>query len=168
LFIVLGLIALGRSLARQSGFPGALGTVGTVTAVLGRGCIRGADGCGWCHAEGSDRRLDSRGQPGGTSSSFQVAESVRWTEKGLGGFFQLIQGITRLTLGLSVAFGRRYPRWLGWIGVPAGTAIAAGGTVTAHTGFSAQAGLILLPGTLLLAVFLVGAFITMWRRSAVR
>lgn len=69
LFIVLGLIALSRSLARQSGFSGALGTVGTVTAVLGRGCIRGADGCGWCHAEGSDRRLDWRSQPGGTSSS---------------------------------------------------------------------------------------------------
>jgi hypothetical protein len=106
--------------------------------------------------------------PADQAAAFQVAESVRWTEKGLGGFFQLIEGITILTLGLSVAFGHRYPRWLGWIGVPAGTAIAAGGTVTAHTGFSAQAGLILLPGTLLLAVFLVGAFITMWRRSAVR
>ena len=73
-----------------------------------------------------------------------------------------------MTLGLSMAFDRRYPKWLGWIGVLAGTAIAAGGTVTAHTGFSAQAGQILLPGTLLLAVFLVVAFITMWRRSAER
>jgi hypothetical protein len=40
--------------------------------------------------------------------------SVRWTEKGLGGFFQLIQGITLLSLGLSMAFGRRYPD--GWAG----------------------------------------------------
>jgi hypothetical protein len=52
--------------------------------------------------------------PAEQAAAFQVAESVRWTEKGLGGFFQLIQGITRLTLGLSVAFGRRYPD--GWAG----------------------------------------------------
>jgi hypothetical protein len=168
LFIVLGLIALGRSLARQSGFPGALGTVGTVTAVLVAAVFAvqmAVDGVTLKAAIDASIRAVN---PAEQAAAFQVAESVRWTEKGLGGFFQLIQGITRLTLGLSVAFGRRYPRWLGWIGVPAGTAIAAGGTVTAHTGFSAQAGLILLPGTLLLAVFLVGAFITMWRRSAVR
>ena len=34
IFIVLGLIALGRSLAHQSGFPGSLGTVGRVDPVL--------------------------------------------------------------------------------------------------------------------------------------
>jgi hypothetical protein len=79
----------------------------------------------------------ARSTPAEQAAAFQVAESVRWTEKGLGGFFQLVQGIPILTLGLSVAFGRRYPTWLGWIGVPAGTAIAPGGTVTAHTGFSA-------------------------------
>jgi hypothetical protein len=167
LFIVLGLIALGRSLARQSGFPGALGTVGTVTAVLVAAVFAvqmAVDGVTLKAAIDAWIRAVN---PAEQAAAFQVAESVRWTEKGLGGFFQLIQGITILTLGLSIAFGHRYPRWLGWIGVLAGTAIAAGGTVTAHTGFSAQAGQILLPGTLLLAVFLVGAFITMWRRSAV-
>jgi hypothetical protein len=168
LFIVLGLIALGRSLARQSGFPGALGTVSTVTAVLIAAVFAVQMAVDGVALKAAIDAWIGAVNPTERAAAFQVAESVRWTEKGLGGFFQIIQGVTLLTLGLSMALGRRYPRWLGWIGVLAGIAIAAGGTVTAHTGFSAQAGLILLLGTLLLAVFLVGAFISMWRRSAAR
>ena len=168
LFIVLGLIALGRSLTRQSGFPGAFGTVGTVTAVLVAAVFAVQMAVDGVALKAAIDAWIGAASPAEQASAFQVAESVRWTEKGLSGFFQIIQGITLLALGLSMAFGRRYPRWLGWIGGLAGLAIAAGGTVTAHTGFSARAGLILLPGTLLLAVFLVGAFISMWRRSAAR
>jgi hypothetical protein len=167
LFIILALIALARSLSRQSGVAGALGIVGTVTGVLVTAVFAvqmAVDGVAlkaaidvWAGASAADQ-----------ASAFQVAESVRWTEKGLGGFFQMLEGATLVTLGLSIALGRRYPKWLGWVGVVAGLATTAGGTVTAHTGFSAAAGLFLTPAVVLLAVFLVGNFIVMWRRSATR
>ena len=167
LFIVLGLIALGRSLARQSGIAGALGIVGTVIAVLVAAVFAVQMAVDGVTLKAAIDAWIGAVNPTDQAAALQLAESVRWTEKGLAGFFQISQGITLATLGLSMAFGRRYPSWLGWIGALAGVANVAGGTITAHTGFSAQAGLILLPGTLLLAVFLVGTFISMWRRSAV-
>ena len=103
--------------------------------------------------------------PADQSAAFQVAEAVRWTEKGLGGFFQFINGITLLALGASIALGARHPKWIGFVGAVAGLAFVAGGTVTAHTGFSATSGWFLTPATVLLAVFLVGIVILMWRRS---
>jgi hypothetical protein len=167
LFIILGLIALARSLARQAGIAGALGIIGTVTAVLVTSVFAvqmAVDGVAlkaaidaWAGASAADQQ-----------SAFQLAETVRWTEKGLGGFFQMLEGATLFTLGLSIAIGRRYPRWLGWVGMVAGIATIAGGTVTAHTGFSAVAGAFLTPAIALLAIFLVGIFIAMWRRSATR
>jgi hypothetical protein len=167
LFIVVGLIALARSLSRQGGLAGAFGVVGSIIGILVTAVFTvqmAVDGVAlkaainaWTVATAADK-----------SVAFQVAESVRWTEKGLGGFFQMLEGATLLTLGLSVAFGHRYPKWLGWVGGLAGIAMIAGGTVTARTGFSAQAGLILLPATVLLAVFVVGTFVLMWRRSSVR
>ena len=162
LFIVIGLFALARSLTRQGGTAGALGVFGGVTSVLVAAvftvqmavdgvALKAAIGA-WVGAPAGDR-----------SVAFQVAESVRWTEKGLGGFFQILEGATLLALGLSIALGARYPRWLGWVAGLAGVSMIAGGTTTARTGFSAQSGLILLPGTVLLAVFLIGTFISMWR-----
>ena len=165
LFIVIGLFALARSLTRQGGTAGALGVFGAVTSVLVAAvftvqmavdgvALKAAIGA-WVAAPAGDK-----------SVAFQVAESVRWTEKGLGGFFQMLEGATLLALGLSIALGTRYPRWLGWVAGLAGISMIAGGTITAHTGFSKQAGLILLPATVLLAVFLIGTFILMWRRRA--
>ncbi len=167
LFIVIGLIALARSLSRQGGVAGALGVIGAVTGVLVAAVFTvqmAVDGVAlkaaidaWTHASAADRAV-----------AFRVAESVRWTEKGLGGFFQMLEGTTLAALSLSITFGHRYPRWLGWVGGLAGLAMIAGGTVTARTGFSAQAGLILTPATGLLAVFVVGTFILMSRRSSTR
>lgn len=164
LLIIFGFIALARSLSRQAGVAGALGVVGAVAAVLVAAVFTvqmAVDGVAlkaaidaWMGAAPADQ-----------SSAFQVAESVRWTEKGLGGFFQMVQGITLFTLGLSIALGGRFPRWLGVVGALAGAVTMVGGTVTAHTGFSSTAGLILTPGTLLLAVFAIGTFIVMWRRD---
>ncbi|HET9648295.1 MAG TPA: hypothetical protein VFP34_08700 [Microlunatus sp.] len=164
LMIIFGLIALARSLSRQAGMAGALGVVGAVAGVLVAAVFTvqmAVDGVAlkaaidaWMGAAPADH-----------SSAFQVAESVRWTEKGLSGFFQMVQGVTLVALGLSIALGGRFPRWLGVVGALAGAMIIAGGTVTAHTGFSSTAGLILTPGTVLLAVFAIGTFIVMWRRD---
>jgi hypothetical protein len=97
--------------------------------------------------------------------AFQMAEGVWSIEKGLSGFFHLVNGVTLLTLGLSVAIGRAYPRWLGWAGAASGVGFVIGGVLTAHTGFSPIAGTVLLGPLALLVVFLVGLSITMWRRG---
>jgi hypothetical protein len=94
-----------------------------------------------------------------------LADGIRWVEKGLAGFFQMLTGTTLLALGVSIALGDRFPRWLGWVGAAAGVGSLAGGTATAHTGFSPEASLTLLPGTLLSLVFLLGVCTAVWRRG---
>ena len=47
----------------------------------------------------------------------------------------------------------------------AGLGFLAGGVITAQTGFSATAGAVLTPALLLLAVFVVGICVSMWRRA---
>ena len=168
LLIVVALVALSRALSRQPGVAGALAVVGGVTAVTVGAVFAvqmAVDGVALKAA------IDSWGSattPGDQSTAFQLAEGVRWLEKGLSGIFQVTNGATLLTLGLSIALGRSYPRWLGWVGLLAGLAFIGGGVSTAHTGFSAMSGTFLMPASLLLATFLVGAFTSMWRRSVAR
>ena len=102
---------------------------------------------------------------GDRAAAFFVAESVRDVEKGLSGFFHLLNGATLLALGAAVTAGRAYPRPLGWFGMAAGFGFIAGGVATAHTGFSPAAGEILSPTALVGLVFLVGMAVPMWRRT---
>ena len=165
LFIVLAFVALARSLYQQPGVAGALAVVGTVTAVLVAAVFAVQMAVDGVALKAAINTWVDAPSPGDQSAAFQVAEAVRWTEKGLGGFFQFLNGITLLALGVSIALGARYPKWIGFVGALAGIGFVAGGIVTAHTGFSPTAGWLLTPATVLLAVFLVGVVILMWRRS---
>ena len=164
--VVMSLLALARSLSRQYGAPGALALAGMVSAlmvVVVFAVQMAVDGVVLWHAV----RVWVDAAPGpAQDTAFQVAESVRSAEKGLSGFFHLSNGLTLLSLGLSVALGRLYARWLGWVSVAAGCLFLVGGVVTARTGFSPESSLVLTPGALLLVVFLVGACVSMWRRAA--
>ncbi len=168
LLIVVALVALARALSRQPGVAGALAVVGGVTAVIVGAVFAvqmAVDGVALKAAIDSWVGAVS---PSDQSSSFLVAESVRWTEKGLSGFFQIVNGVTLFSLGLSIAVSRSFPKWLGGVGIAAGVGFVAGGVSTAHTGFSAAAGTFLMPATLLLALFLLGVFTSMWRRASTR
>jgi len=164
LCVMIGLVALARSAGRQPGLPSALALLGGITAVMVATVFAvqmAVDGVAlkaafdaWAGASGAEKTV-----------AFRIADEVRWLEKGLGGFFQMLNGVALIALGLSLALGRRYPRWLGWIGAVAGAGFLAGGGSTAHTGFSGQAGTIPLAPTVLAAVVLVGAAGPMWRRS---
>jgi len=164
LLIVIGLVAVSRHLTRQVGAAGAAAVVGGLTAVLVAAVFAvqmAVDGVAlkgavdtWVGAAEPDRQ-----------AAFFAADAVRWTEKGLSAFFHLLNGTTLLTLGLAMALGRLFPRWLGWVGVLAGLAVLAGGVVTAHTGFSMSAGMTLQPALVLGIVFLVGTAVVMWRKG---
>jgi hypothetical protein len=165
LLIVIALVSLGRPLSRQPGPAGALAVVGSVCAVLVAAVFAvqmAVDGVAlkgtidaWTHATTATDQ----------ATAFQTAEAVRWIEKALSALFHLVNGITLLTLGASVAIGRNHASWLGWIGATAGAGFLAGAWSTAHTGFSPQSATILLAPTLLGMVFVLGAGASMWRRS---
>ena len=168
LLIVVALVALARALSRQPGVAGALAIVGGATAVTVGAVFAVQMAVDGVALKAAIDAWASAASPGDQSTALRIAEEVRWLEKGLAGVFQLANGATLFTLGLSLALGRMFPRWLGWVGALAGLAFVAGGISTAHTGFSAASGTFLLPATLLLAVFLLGVFTSMWRRSNVR
>lgn len=165
LLIVVSLVALARALSRQSGVAAALAFVGGITAVTVGAVFAVQMAVDGVALKAAIDSWVTAGTPADQSSAFQVAESVRWLEKGLAGVFQVTEGMTVLTLGLAIAVGHSYPRWLGGAGIVAGAGLVAGGIGTAHTGFSSGSGTFLLPATLMLAVFLVGVYTSMWRRS---
>lgn len=159
--VAIALIILAASMPR-TGVSGALAFVAGVAGVLVAAVFAvqmAVDGVAlkwtidaWLAAAPADR-----------PAALFVAESVRDLEKGLSGFFHLLNGTTLLTVGASIAAGRAYPRALGWLGIVAGVGFIAGGVATAHTGFSPASGELLSPAALVGIVFLVGAAVTMWR-----
>jgi hypothetical protein len=164
--IVVALVALYRSVARQGGWARALGTVGVVAAVVVTAVFAvqmAVEGVAlksavdhWVSAPVEQKPV-----------AFRVADGIRDIEKGLSGFFQIANGFALLGLGLAVAVSRGHPRWLGWVGAVAGLGALSGGWTTAHTGFSMSASRLSLPTILLLAVFVLGVCILLWRRASV-
>jgi hypothetical protein len=165
LLVALGLVAMARSLARQPGLPGALGVVGSVTVVVSVAVFAvqmAVDGVAlkaavdaWVSAPGATEQ----------EVAYRVAESIRSVEKGLSALFDLTNGFTLLCLGVAVGLGRGRPRWLGWAGAVSGLGLVAVGVLTARTGFSREATSLMLPTTAVLAVFVIGMAVSMWRRA---
>ncbi len=166
LLVALALVTLARSLARQGGVAGALAVIGGVTAILVAAIFAVQMAVDGVALKATIDTWTNATQAGDKASAYQVAEGMRALEKGLSGFFHLVNGTTLLVLGLAIAFGRSYPRWLGWVGAVSGLGFLAGGIVATHTGFSPLAGTVLLGPTVLGAIFLIGAAVCMWRRSS--
>ena len=120
LLIVLALVALARTLTGQRGVAGALALVATVTAVLVAAVFAVQMAVDGVALKAAIQAWTAAPTPVSQAATFQIAESVRWTEKGLGAFFQILNGTTLLTLGLSIVRGDRYPTWLGLVGGAAG------------------------------------------------
>jgi len=166
LLIVMSLLALARRLSRQDSLAGVLALVGGVMAVMVAVVFTVQMAVDGVALRSAVHAWVTAAPGAATVSAFGVAESVRSLEKGLSGFFLLNDGFTLLALGLAIALGHRYARWLGWAGAVAGVAFLVGGVVTASTGFSPESGVFLGPGSILLAVFVVGVCVSMWRDDA--
>jgi hypothetical protein len=165
LLLVVAFVALSRALATQPGVAGAVAVVAGVTATLVAAVFAVQMAVDGVALKGAIEAWLNAAGTADEAAAFRVADGIRWLEKGLAGFFQLLTGTTLLALGLSIALGNRFPRWLGWTGAAAGVGSLAGGTVTTLTGFSPEASMTLLPGTLLSLVFLLGACASVWRRG---
>ena len=162
--IGLSLLTLAYVLIQQDGVARAFASVGALAAitVIAVFAVQMAvDGVAlkatidaWVTAPAGDK-----------PAAFYVADGVRWIEKGLSGFFNILNGVTLVALGMSLLSGATGWRLLGALGVIAGLAFVTGGYSAAHTGFSAEAGAFLGPGALLSIAFLAGIGAYLWSRT---
>jgi hypothetical protein len=163
--IVVALVVLARSIESGRGLARSAAVIGLLatTTVIGVFAVQMAvDGVvlreavkSWVEATPADK-----------PTAFLVAETVRWLEKGLSAFFHLNNGVALLALGVAVAAGRTYPRWIGATAIVGGLSFVAGGVVTADSGFSSQAATVLAPASLALAAFFLSIGVVMWRRAS--
>jgi len=99
-------------------------------------------------------------------AAFRAAFAVRQVEAGLASMVSLLLGFTSAASGVALMIERRYPRWLGALGVLGGVPTMAAGVAIAYTGFSGLAMAINMPANSLLLIWmlLLGGY--MWRRSS--
>ena len=158
--VAIALMVLATRLRSQGGVAAALAVVGALAVAVATAVFAtqmAVDGVALKHA------VDAwKGATSGAAreSAFLVAESVRSIEKGLSAVFHFSNGAALLTLGGAVATARRR-RWLSWVGAVAGFGFIVASWVTAHTGFSSQAGTILLPTGVLALIFVIGVSASM-------
>lgn len=80
-------------------------------------------------------------------------------------FIAWLLGLPYLLMGLAIALGRGYPRWLGWIAVVAGAGALFAGT-TRFLGFEVMPFPVLYGGFIMpLNLWLAGLGIVMWKRG---
>ena len=99
-------------------------------------------------------------------ASFQAALAVRQVEVGLASMTSLLFGLTAVAYGVALLLDRRFPRWMGVLGIAGGAAAALAGLVTGYTGFSAQAMTIGMPANALLMLWMIALGVEAWRRRA--
>src|SRR5262249_17997699 len=92
--------------------------------------------------------------------------AVRQIEIGVASLLQLLFGSTGVLFGAAMVASRAYPAWLGWVAVASGAGTAAGGVLTAMTGFSEVAMDVTMPSTLVMLAWIAAIGIFMWRRPA--
>jgi len=161
---VLGAGLLGLAAAMERGRPAAwarIGVLGTSASVAATAALQAVDGIAlkvavdrWAGATGEARAL-----------AFESAFAVRQVEIGLASLAGLLFGLTIVVFGIAMLMGRRFPRWLGWIGVAGGLGTIAGGTAKAYTGFSPLAMALGMPANAAVLVWAIAAGVFMWRLS---
>jgi Domain of unknown function (DUF4386) len=126
-------VGVGEALAKLGVYAAAIGTtLGLATVILdGVGAKQLADQ--WAAAPESTKAV--------ALSLVSMNETLNFA---LAGMFNLaFAGVPFVLLGLAVALGGVYPRWLGWLGAFAGLGSIAAGLVQAFTGKPTATSLVL-------------------------
>ncbi len=93
---------------------------------------------------------------------FQAAFAVRQVEVGLASLTSVLFGVTVVVYGIALVVDRRFPKWLGVLGIAGGVPLLVAGALVAHTGFSGVAMAISMPSSMLLLVWMISVGMSMW------
>jgi hypothetical protein len=153
------LVLLSRTMAHGPAAHWAdLGTAGAIGSVAVASVLQAVDGVAlkimvnhWVDGTGHDKAI-----------LFQAAFAVRQVEIGLASFASIIFGMTVAVYGVALMIDRRYPIWLGALGVVGGISGLAGGVLMAHTGFSEIAMAVSMASNMLLLVWMVSVGFFLW------
>jgi hypothetical protein len=129
-----GLLAISQSI--EGGLAGALARFGYAAAIAGMTVglvLIMVDGVAAKHLATAWAVAPSDERP----AALRVLLAEETVNFALAALFNiLLAGVTYVLLGLAVAFGRAYPRWLGWVAFAAAIGSLAVGTVEALAGES--------------------------------
>jgi Domain of unknown function (DUF4386) len=148
--------------AVEAGAPSAwarVGVVGVAASVAAAAVLQAVDGVAlkvmvdrWARASAEDR-----------SRAFEGAFAVRQIEIGAASLLSILFGITIAVFGIALLQSRRFPPWLGWVGLLGALGIIAAGIVQAHTGFSALAMMLSMPASFVLLFWAILVGRSLWR-----
>jgi hypothetical protein len=155
------LVLLSRRMANGPAAHWAdLGTAGAVASVAVTAALQAVDGVAlkvmvdnWVDAPGNQKPI-----------LFQAAFAVRQVEIGLASFASILFGMTMVVYGIALMIDRRYPRWLGALGVVGGISVLGAGVLMAHTGFSEIAMAVGMPSNMLLLIWMLSVGVCLWPR----
>jgi hypothetical protein len=158
--MIAALLMLGRQL--EAGALPRLATGGAVASLALAAALQAVDGIAlkamvdaWAAAPAAEK-----------NAAFRAAFAVRQIEIGFASLSSLVFGATAVLFGAALLNARAFPAWLGWLGIAAGSGMAAAGLAIAYTGFSDLEMLILMPASVLLLAWMVGMGVILWRRPA--
>jgi len=159
----LGIILLGAALVAtfEPGRAAAwarIGLVGTAASIAMAAALQAVDGVAlkvmvdrWAAASGDERAL-----------AFETAFAVRQIEIGLASLLSLSFGLTLIVFGIATLGSRRYPRWLGGIGLLGGLGLVAAGAAQGATGFSGTAMRLSMAASAVVLIWAVLIGVHMW------
>jgi len=161
-FALLCVALVGLAAAMEAGAPAAwvrLGVVGAAVSIGGAAALQAVDGVAlklavdrWAGAAGAARER-----------AFEAAFAVRQVEVGAASLLSIVSGVTVGIFALAMLAGRRFPPWVGAIGLLAGLATVAAGVAQAYTGFSALAMLLSMPAGCVLMAWAMIVGVLLWR-----
>jgi hypothetical protein len=160
--LVVALVALVGTLEPGAAAASAhIGLVGAAATIAVAAALQAVDGVAlklivdrWAASTGEARVL-----------AYEGAFAVRQIEIGLASFLSLVSGLTLTAFGVAMLLSRRYPGWLGALGLLGGLGTVVAGAAQASTGFS---GLAMTLSMLASAVLLLWAILTgvlLWRSA---
>ncbi len=159
---VLGVAFVALAAAMEPGAPSAwarIGVLGTTASVAAAAALQAVDGVAlkvmvdrWAQATGEAR-----------AHAFEGAFAVRQIEIGLASLLSVLFGLTTSAFGISLFLSRRFPNWLGWLGLVGGLGTLAAGVVQAYTGFSELAMILSMPANFLLLLWAIAVGAFMWK-----
>jgi hypothetical protein len=158
--LCLGLAAFSTTF--EAGYASAwarFGLLGTVSLVAIAAALQAVDGIAlksmvdhWAATTGESQKV-----------VFEAAFAVRQIEIGLASLFSITSGLTGSLFGLALLSSKRYPKWLGWLGLLNGAGMIASGIIQGNTGFSGTAMDWSMTTSIVLLIWVCIVSIFMWR-----